>query len=114
MPRGYHDGMNRTLTTLALVAIAACGRTDGGASGDVIDREAFIATYVDLRVAAQHAPDLHVSDEQRAEILARHGVDEAGLLEFADVHGRDIAYMSEVWNEINTRIQEENRPGEPN
>lgn len=106
--------MNRTLTTLVVVVLAACGRADGSASGEVIDRDAFIATYVDLRMAALHAPDLHVSDEQRAEILARHGVDEESLLEFADVHGRDIAYMSEVWNEIDTRIQQENGPKEPN
>ncbi len=73
-----------------------------------MDREDFIATYVDLRVTALHTPDVTLSDEQRADILARHGVDEAGLLHFADVHGRDIAYMTDVWNAIDDRIQKTN------
>jgi len=105
--------MRRTLAGLALlVALAACGDADGGAPTNVIDREAFVSTYVELRVAALHAPDLELSDQQRADILARHGVDEADLLEFADVHGRDIQYMSDVWNEIDGLIQSANHPAD--
>jgi len=101
--------MGRTLAGLALlVTLVACGDADRGTSADVIDREDFIATYVELRVTALHTPDLGLTDQQRADILARHGVDEAGLLAFADVHGRDVAYMSEVWNDIDDRIQKQN------
>lgn len=103
--------MRRTLAGLALLlTLAACGGADDGASANVIDRESFVATYVELRVAALHAPDLELTEQQRTEILARHGVDEEDLLEFADVHGRDIQYMSDVWNEIDSLIQNANHP----
>lgn len=69
-----------------------------------MDREAFIATYVDLRAAAIRAEDHRLSDELRSEILARHGVTEEGLLAFAEVHGGDVTFMRDVWDEVEERL----------
>ena len=100
--------MNRTMPAIALMLLAtACGGdAQGPVPADVIDRETFIETYVDLRVAAVTSTEFRVSPEQRAEILTRHGVDGDGLLRFADAHGRDLDYMTEVWAEIEVRIQD--------
>jgi hypothetical protein len=98
--------MRIRLTALALLGMAAaCGRGDGSASGNVIDRQTFISTYVDLRMAALDDPKVTVSDEQRAAILSRHGVDGESLLRFADVHGRDIRFMSDLWSEVDDSVQ---------
>ncbi len=84
---------------------AACGPS-GTDAPPAIDREVFIATYVDLRLAALDAPDFLVPPEEREEILRRHGVTQDDLLRFADVHGRDIEYMNDLWAEIEVRIEE--------
>jgi hypothetical protein len=93
--------------TIALLLLAAACSGDGenAVPGDVIDRETFIATYVDLRDAAVLSPEFQISSDQRAEILARHGVDGESLLRFADAHGRDLEFMNEVWVEVETRLQ---------
>ena len=102
--------MTRHLSALAailpvavLLSAGACG--GGGGSGDVIDRETFVSTYVDLRLAALRDADLEVTDEQRSEILGSHGVDEESLIRFADAHGDDIDFMSDVWTDVDQRIQ---------
>lgn len=70
-----------------------------------VDREVFIEAYVDLRLAALRAPDFVVSPEQRAQILERHGVDAEELLAFARAYGGDVEFMSEVWNEVERRLE---------
>ncbi|MSR19439.1 MAG: hypothetical protein EXR91_00460 [Gemmatimonadetes bacterium] len=100
--------MKRRILAIALLFLAsACGGdAQGPVPADVMDRETFIETYVDLRVAAVAATDFRVSADERAEILARHGVDGEGLLRFADAHGRDLDYMNEIWAEVEVRIQD--------
>lgn len=93
----------RTLAAIALVTVtAACG-SDGP---DTIDRQAFIDTYVDLRVAALTSETGTVSDADRTRILQEHGVTEDDLLTFADVHGRDAVFMRDVWDEVERRLDE--------
>ncbi len=100
--------MKRPVRALALLLLTtACGGGGPGAvPADVIDRQTFIETYVDLRVAAIATEAFRVSADDRAEILARHGVDSEALLRFADEHGGDLDYMNEVWGEIELRMQE--------
>src|SRR5688572_27915103 len=88
----------------------ACGGAEQDVPADVMDRETFIATYVDLREAAIVMPEFRVTDEQRAEILSRHGVDSESLIRFADAHGSDLDYMNEVWTEVETRIEGREAP----
>lgn len=95
------------LTGLGLVAAACGGSAPPG--GEPIDREVFIETYVELRLAALAAEDFVVSPEERDQILARHGVDQARLLHFAEVHGPDVDFMNDVWAEVE-RLIDERRP----
>lgn len=99
--------MKRTVTAMTLaLAIASCGSDTAQPVPDaVIDRTTFVDAYVDLRWAAVHTPDFHITPEAREEILARHGVSPADLVRFAEVHGRDLELMNEVWAEVETRLQ---------
>lgn len=91
-----------TVLSLSL-ALGGCG-TDGSAGPQAgIDREIFVATYVDLRVTALHGGG-ELTDAQRQEVLARHQVTEAELTGFIDAHGQDVAYMRSVWNDVEARL----------
>jgi hypothetical protein len=99
--------MKRTeAATAFLLVLASCGGDTSPVASDVISRETFVATYVDLRLAAIASSDFRVTPEQRAEILARHAVDGEDLIRFADVHGRDLELMTEIWTEVETLVQE--------
>lgn len=91
------------LTGAALTLVAACG--DQGADASVIDRETFIATWVDLRVAAVTSPTGELSDAQRDGILQEHDVSGQDLLDFAEAHGADVPYMEAVWDEVESRME---------
>jgi hypothetical protein len=79
------------------------------ADGRTIDREVFIATYIDLRTTALQSPTHRLSDDDRAAVLARHGVTAQDLTLFAEVRGRDAEFMRELWNEVESRMG----PGAP-
>lgn len=94
----------RTLVALVLLA-AACSPDTAAPVGDTtVDREVFIATYVDLRAAVIRAEGFELSDEARATVLSRHSVTEEDLLGFAEFHGEDVAYMRAVWDEVEARM----------
>ncbi|KPJ79264.1 MAG: hypothetical protein AMS19_11580 [Gemmatimonas sp. SG8_23] len=102
----------RGLAALAVAATVACG---GGASQETIARDVFIATYVDLRVAALDTDSGRVAAADRDEILRRHGVSAEDLRGFADVHAADLEYMRDVWNEVEAALdvqpEDESRSG---
>jgi hypothetical protein len=98
--------MKRTVAAAALLlALASCSSdTAEPVEGDVIDRETFIATYVDLRMAAVESPDFRLPPGARDEVLARHGVDAEDLVRFAEAYGQDLELMNEVWTEVERRF----------
>ena len=71
----------------------------------VIDRETFISTYVDLRVAALSRADGELRRQDRDRILDEHGVEEEDLVRFVEVRGRDVHFMQELWDEVRQRIR---------
>lgn len=96
------------LACLFTVAVAACGRGKSArapAGGVAISREAFISTYVDLRLAALKDSAGVVTSAQRDRILSKHGVTSDDLLHFVEVHGEDVEFMQDVWNDVDTRIR---------
>ena len=106
--------MKRTVAATALLlALASCGGDTGPVASDVIERQTFVDTYVDLRLAAIQAPDFRVPSGERDQILARHGVSAEDLLRFAEAYGRDLELMNEVWSEIEARFQESSGDATP-
>jgi hypothetical protein len=92
----------RRWSLLLPALLVACGV--GTDPAGVIDRETFIATWVDLRTAAQTAGEpLPAADRDR--VLGEHGITEDQLLGFAEAHGGDPRYMAEVWTEIEGRLR---------
>ncbi len=86
-----------------MLIASACS---AGSADDVIDREVFVQTYIDLRVAALETETQQLSDEARAEVLTRSGVTADDLKHFAEVHGRDLDFMRDVWNDVESRMDE--------
>jgi hypothetical protein len=80
---------------LIVLMAAGCGRD----AGDRISRERFIAANVALRTLPDTA-----SAEQRAEALARFGVDAADLHRWVAHHEDDPAILSEAWNAVAHRL----------
>jgi hypothetical protein len=94
----------RVVAALLAGIAVACG---GGTAHDTIERDAFIATYVDLRIAALETDSGRVAAADREEILGDHQVTEDDLMEFAEVHGADMEFMRDVWNEVEARLDRE-------
>ncbi|MDX1647784.1 MAG: hypothetical protein R3304_11625 [Longimicrobiales bacterium] len=91
----------------AMTVLGACGSST---PDDVIDRETFIDAYVELRVAALDTDSQRVAAADREAILQRLGVTEDDLLRFAEVHGGELEYMREVWNEVELRLDQPSDP----
>ena len=97
----------RRISTLAVVAsiltLQGCDTVSLPVSVD-LDRETFVQTYVDLRLAALSSPRGELEPARRDSILQVHDVTSEQLLEFARVHGENPAYMTDVWDEITARM----------
>ena len=74
--------------------------------GDILDRDTFVAVYVDLRLAALDNLGQEIRPAERDSVLAVHDVTPEDLVAFVDAHGRDVPYMVELWSEVNALITE--------
>lgn len=70
-----------------------------------ISRERFIETMADLRSEAARTPLEGITEEEAEAILTRHGVTEEQLRAFVERHGRNVPMMTEIWNEVERRVQ---------
>lgn len=97
---------------LSLAAVLwGCGGGGPTPATTTISKDKFVTTYVKLREAAV-AADSAGLDSARAAVLRQTGVTQQDMLAFADVHGRDVAFMKDVWDEVEQRL-EEDRHGPP-
>jgi predicted small secreted protein len=92
------------LLLLSTLLAAACTLSGTGPDDATLDRETFIAVYVELRVMALQEGAPGLTDTERQEVLDRHQVTEEQLLEFANEHGGDVPFMRDVWDEIEARL----------
>lgn len=83
------------------VFAAACGSDP---SDQAMDREVFVQTYVDLRVAALDTDSQRLADPDREAVLRRHGVTADDLTRFVETHASNLDYMRDVWNDIELRL----------
>jgi hypothetical protein len=91
------------LLAVALAGTEGCTRTKA-ADAPVIDRQTFIDTYVDLRLAALASPARTLTTSDREAVLAKHHVTDQDLLHFVDVRGADPSYMVRLWTEVAGRV----------
>ena len=91
----------RLLGLVFTVVLFGCG---GGDDDPTIDREVFISAYVELRAEALLNDSGQITGEEREQVLQEHGVTEDDLMAFAEIHGRDVAFMRGVWDEVEERL----------
>jgi hypothetical protein len=92
---------HRTLATLALLALAACGGDPAPEPPpDLMTREAFVEVYVELRLAALVTGTQTPTPQARNAALARFQVQPEALFDFIEFHGRDVDYMRGLWDEV--------------
>jgi len=70
-----------------------------------VPREIFIEAYVRLRVAALQTLTGQIVPAERDRILQEMGLTPEDLLRFVEVHGRNVPYMKEVWEEVDRRLE---------
>ena len=86
----------------ALIFATGCA----GDAPETISREAFIETYVALRVAElTESGGEVISAETRDRVLEEQGVTEEDFFGFAEVHGGDVDFMKEVWDDVEKRME---------
>lgn len=90
---------------LVLLAASACDPGFPSSEGDApIDRETFVAVYVELRIEALRWDGGRLPEAERDRILREHGVTADDLRGFVQTHGRNVPYMTEVWTEVDERM----------
>jgi hypothetical protein len=89
----------------------SCSPTNPGESTDeTIPRDLFVQAYIELRMEALRSPEHDHRVAARDRVLSRLGVEEADLLRFVEIHGKDVQYMRSVWEEIDSILEEQRRP----
>lgn len=104
--RSRRVGWRITLVAGCLVAWSCGGDGAAPVAEETISQQAFIETYIALRVVGLRAPQQLISPEDRQRVLAEQGVSEEELLEFVEVHGEDVERMQGIWNEVESRLEE--------
>ena len=110
-------------TSTLLILAAGTLFTGTGCSQDasppqpegIIDREAFIQAYMELRAAGVVTPDQSLHPAEADRILAEQGLTDQDLLDFVEAWGRDPVFMENLWTEVDDRMRESrrNRDEEP-
>jgi len=89
--------------TLALAGVLlACGT--GPSGPEPIAREAFIDTYVDLRMGAEGPSREGFEGADRQAVFERHGVSKEDMTDFVEFWGTDVKFMHALWTDIRMRL----------
>ena len=90
--RSYH--ISTVILTLTLVACSV------EAEPVTIDRDTFVHTYANLRIAAVETDSGRIAFDVRDSILEAFEVTEEDLTRFAEVHADNLEFMRDVWNDV--------------
>ncbi len=109
--RRFSRRIVRTLGATALLAavLSVAGACRSFEDEAPLDRERYIDIYVEILRARAGAPDTAVAVDSTTAVLARHGVTEDDLDEFAWRHADDPGFLASAWGEIATRLREPQR-----
>jgi len=91
------------LVLTCVASLQACIARGTDSEGAAIPQDTFVTAYVQLREAALSLPSERV-DSAREAILAEHHLSQQDMLTFAEVHGRDVTFMKDVWDEVEQRL----------
>jgi hypothetical protein len=92
------------LLLFVLILIWGCQFVNTESSVEVQERERFINAYVDWRVSSLRMQTSEIGEAARDSLLAVYDMTEDDLVDFVEEHGADVAFMRDVWNDIETRI----------
>jgi hypothetical protein len=98
------------IAATALSALACGGDTALQQGGETISRAQFIETYVELRKAGLKSPGTELTLDRQREVLDSLGVTEEELLDFVEYWGTDGEVMLQIWEEVDSIMQEVRRP----
>jgi len=93
--------MRAPLLTLAALAAVLGGCREKRASA-AIPRQRFVLANVDMRSVPDTAAH---GDSLRRAALKKHGVTEADLRRFVEVHSHSPEYLATVWREVSDSVQ---------
>ena len=85
---------------LSLFFGLACNGYNSESSAPELSREAFIQAYVTLSITDME----NVS--RRDQVLDSLGVSSTDLEEFVAYHGKNVDFMADLWDEINSEIDQ--------
>ena len=86
-----------------LFLMGACGPNEPPPPA-TIPSETFVEVYVALRASVLLGESDEVDPEERDAILEYHGVTQEELRFFVEVHGEDVSFMRDVWDQIEERL----------
>lgn len=104
MTRSPLPRSGRTLALFVLLMAAGGAAGCGGGSTEPIPRETFIEAYITLRTTALRNETGELDPISRDRILEERGLTVQDLLHFVEVHGRDVPFMGELWEEIDSEV----------
>lgn len=105
--RATPGGVGVRLAGVLLLAVVAtaCGDPEPEVPEGTITRDQFRAAWVDLRFVALEAGLPEPTPEARDSVLAAHDLTASDLFDFLEVHGRDVDYMRELWEELEDTME---------
>jgi hypothetical protein len=98
--------LRRAIPILALMFCWSCGGGTAALAEATAAREAFIATFLDLRAATVNSGSADIEDAVRDSILDLYGVSGQDLVDFVETHGEDVEFMHDLWTEVEARLIE--------
>lgn len=104
--------MLRKVIVLPLWIVLSLGATSCGdrspetVSVEVIGPEAFVDAMVGLRSASTLHTSGYLPEGEPERILTEQGLNAEDLRVFVEVHGRNVALMADLWEQIEQRVAE--------
>jgi len=88
--------------TLLLGLIACDSTTDEAA----LTRDDYVTVYVEILRAAGNAPDSVAASDSARRILAKYGLTDEDLMEFAQRHADDPGVLADAWRQIEEQLRQ--------
>ena len=99
------NAFGRLPTLLAACAIVSCEAGPGG-DRETISPESFVEAMVALRTSGLLDASGYLPEGEPEQILAEQGLVPDDLRRFVETRGRDVVFMSSLWDEIERRVNE--------